>query len=139
MAIFFIKSLNRIKNDIKKDSTLILVNFVVTSRLEYSNSLLLGATMSSFALFQKDKHAVARLISKADGRVHMTPFIKTLHWLPIANRIEFKALVVCYSCLYKKAPSYLSQLVYIYEPQRLLRFKHNDLLLVVSRQNSKYA
>ena len=39
-----------------------------------------------------------------------TQCLKTLHWLPIRLRIEYKILVMVYKCLQKQAPGYLVNL-----------------------------
>ena len=52
----------------------------------------------------------------------------TLHWLPVKYRIDFKIAVLVYKCLNNLAPTYLSNLIELYSPQRTLR-SSNSLLL----------
>ncbi|MBN3301254.1 GT2D2 protein, partial [Amia calva] len=52
---------------------------------------------------------------------HTTPLLRSLHWLPIAARIQFKTLPLTYRCLDHTAPSYLQTLVSQYIPSRPLR------------------
>ena len=52
---------------------------------------------------------------------HITPVLKSLHWLTIRYRIRFKILLLTYKCINGLAPGYLSSLVAPYKPKRLLR------------------
>ena len=45
---------------------------------------------------------------------------KTLHWLPIQFRIDYKILLLTYKVLKGLAPVYLSELLIPYSPPRLL-------------------
>ena len=42
--------------------------------------------------------------------IHITPALYELHWLPIANRIKFKILILSFKSIYGLVPSYLSSL-----------------------------
>ena len=41
------------------------------------------------------------------SRLHMLPFLKRLHTLPIKFRIEFKIALLTHKCLHGNAPAYL--------------------------------
>uniref|UniRef100_A0A8D0G939 XK-related protein n=1 Tax=Sphenodon punctatus TaxID=8508 RepID=A0A8D0G939_SPHPU len=56
-----------------------------------------------------------------DRREHITPVLRTLHWLPIASRARFKALVLIYKALHGLGPSYLRDRVSLRAPEQLLR------------------
>ena len=58
-----------------------------------------------------------------------------LHWLPVHLRIEYKILLVTYKILHDAAPTYLSELLRTYVPNRSLR-SANDGLLVVPRSRT---
>ncbi len=38
------------------------------------------------------KNAAARFLTKTKKRNHITPVLRSLHWLPVRFRIEFKTL-----------------------------------------------
>jgi hypothetical protein len=46
-----------------------------------------------------------------DIKDHVTPYLKTLHWLPVHLRIEFKLLLLTYKILNGLAPAYLCDLI----------------------------
>ena len=68
---------------------------------------------------------------------HITPILARLHWLPIAERIQFKFLLLFYKSLQGLAPPYLSELVNWYIPARSLRSCSNFLAEVKSVKQTK--
>ena len=44
-------------------------------------------------------------------RCHITPLLKTLHWLPVRQRIVFKILLIVFKALNGQAPSYILELL----------------------------
>jgi len=40
---------------------------------------------------------------------HMTPVLRSLHWLPVRHRITFKIAVTVYKCLHSMVPPYLAE------------------------------
>ena len=75
----------------------------------------------------------ARLVLKKAKRDHVTPLFRKLHWLPIQARINNKICVLCFKCINKTAPSYLSDLLEQYVPSRLLRSGFQNLLKMPHR------
>ena len=61
---------------------------------------------------------------------HVTPILKSLHWLPVSFRIKFKVLLITHKCLQGKAPQYLSSRLEKYVPGRSLRSSDLHLLVV---------
>ncbi len=52
---------------------------------------------------------------------NVTHLFINLHWLPIAARIKFKALMFAYKTTSGSAPLYLNSLLQTYVPSRSLR------------------
>ncbi len=48
--------------------------------------------------------------------MHVTPLFINLHWLPIAARIKFKALMFAYKTTSGSAPLYLNSVLQSYVP-----------------------
>ena len=44
-------------------------------------------------------------------RKHMLPYLKSLHFLPVKFRIEFKIALLTHKCLHGYAPTYLKNLI----------------------------
>ena len=66
-------------------------------------------------------------------RDHVTPLFRKLHWLPLQARVNYKICVLCFKCINKTAPSYLSDLLEQYVPSRLLRSGSPNLLKIPPR------
>ena len=65
------------------DATKMLVNSLVTSRMDYCNGLLYGVPMTTLKKLQTVQNTAARLISKTARHDHISPALKDLHWLPV--------------------------------------------------------
>ena len=72
-------------------------------------------------LVQRVQNAAARLVTMASKSDHITPILFKLHWLPVKERITFKLLLITFKSLHGQAPSYISELLNIYQPSRSLR------------------
>src|SRR5260221_1863071 len=59
---------------------------------------------------------------------HITPVLKRLHWLPVAQRINFKISVITFKVLHNAQPSNLSDIINLHRPPRLLRSCNQNLL-----------
>ena len=59
---------------------------------------------------------------------HITPILKSLHWLPIRYRTEYKLLLLTFKALHHLAPSYLTDLLQLDHPTRTLRSSSDSLL-----------
>jgi len=88
-----------------------MVHAFVTSRLDYCNSILYGASAVHIRPLQNVLNAAARLILRKRKYDHITAAVRDLlHWLPVQQRIEYKMCVLVYKCLHQTAPIYLSEL-----------------------------
>ena len=81
---------------------------MVSSRLDYCNSLLYGVSKSNIAKLQRVQNALCRIIFRLDKMSHVTPFLKKLHWLPIQHRILFKYNLLVFKAINLSQPPYLS-------------------------------
>ena len=64
---------------------------------------------------QRIQNSAARLVCSTPRFNHVTPVLFSLHWLPVAYRIEFKILVLTFKAIYQLAPSYICNLVRLKE------------------------
>ncbi len=61
--------------------------------------------------------------------MHVTPLFINLHWLPIAARIKFKALMFAYKTTSGSAPLYLNSVLQTYVLLEACVLQVNDALL----------
>ena len=88
--------------------------------LDYCNSLLSGCPKHLEKL-QKVQNSAARLVLQAHKRDHVSPLLRTLHWLPFQASIEFNLSTLCHSFFSDTAPVYLLDFLRVYSPSRQLR------------------
>ena len=60
---------------------------------------------------QRLQNQCARILTKSPRREHITPVLKSLHWLKIQDRIANKILMLTYKSYYNIAPTYLCELI----------------------------
>ncbi len=115
----------------------LLVQALVISRLDYCNALLAGLPSNTIKPLQMIQNAAARLVFNEPKRAHVTPLFVSLHWLPVAARIQFKTLMLAYRNNTGSAPTYFHSLLQIYIPSRSLRSASERSLVVPSHRGSK--
>ena len=108
----YIRNLRRIRNSLDLESAKLVANALVTSRLDYCNSLLNGINKGLLRRLQLVQNSLARAVIPTVKRCdHISPVLKQLHWLPVQKRIEFKTSLITFKVLQNKKPAYLSDLL----------------------------
>ena len=79
--------------------------------LDYCNSLLYNVPTHKIDRLQTLQNQCARILTKSSRREHITPVLKSLHWLKIQDRITYKILMLTYKSYYNIAPTYLCELI----------------------------
>ncbi len=95
----------------------IAIHALITSHLDYCNSLYLGISKSSITCLQLVQNAAAKFLKGQRKFDHVTPILKSLHWLPVHLRI----LLYVFKSINNLAPSDLSDQLYPYNPTQNLR------------------
>ena len=113
------------------------IHALISSRLDYCNALYVSVNQSSLSRLQLVQNAAARLLTNTNRRVHITPVLNSLYWLPVLYRSDFQLLMFVFKALNSIAPSYLSDLLTVCNPGRALR-STNQLLLEVPRSKCKH-
>jgi len=125
-----LRQIGHIRQYLNICATKSLVNALVTSRIDYCNSLLNGVPKVILNKLQHVQNTAARLITRTSRRSHITPILKELHWLPIQQRIQYKLLVLTFKALHDEAPAYIKNLLQVYKPNRNLRSQNTTALVV---------
>ncbi|KAI4888278.1 hypothetical protein NFI96_012149 [Prochilodus magdalenae] len=89
---FLLYNIRRIRPFLSQEATQLLVQSLVILRLDYCNSLLAGLPLRVIRLLQLVQNAAARLIFNLPKFTHVTPLLRSLHWLPVVARTRFKTL-----------------------------------------------
>ena len=106
-----LSDIGRIRSVLTNKQTESLVHSVISSRLDYCNSLFMGLNKSIIHKLQKVQNSAARLILKKRKRTSVRKDLKDLHWLRIDQRIMFKTLLLVYKCINDIAPDELKSLI----------------------------
>jgi len=101
---------------------------VVTSRLDYCNGLLYGTSTRNVDRLQVAQNTLARTVCQATWSSSATDLRRSLHWLPVKQRIDYKIAVVIFKAQSTGVPVYLASLVDNYVPTRTLRSADHFLL-----------
>jgi hypothetical protein len=125
-----LRSIGKIRQYLSFDACSSLIHASISSKLDYGNSLLFGLPDTQIKRLQKVQNTAARILTRTRKYDHITHVLKSLHWLPVAKRIEFKINFITYKCLNDQAPEYLSELISVYNPPRSLRSTDQNLLSV---------
>ena len=107
---------------------------LVTSRLDYCNSLLYGISKANIGRLQRVQNDLPRVVLQAAWNSSSKPLLKHLHWLPVQQRIIFKIALVTFNVRTFEQPSYLHSLLDNYIPSRNLRSEgqHQNSFLEIS-------
>ena len=57
------------------------------------------------------QNAAARVLTNTKKVDHISPVLKSLHWLPVCQRIDFKVLLLVYKALNGLGPTYINELL----------------------------
>ena len=136
-SFFHIRQLRQIRSSLDRNSAIILANSLVHSKLDYCNSLLNGLPNTSIVRLQYVQNSLARVVCNTTKfRSHTATLLKSLHWLPIPERIKFKIASLTFKIINFGKPSYLAELLTSYEPTRTLRSSGTNLLSIPDIRSS---
>ena len=136
-CFYFLKWIKEIRPYITENLTKVLVHALVISRLDYCNALYIHLPRYLLNRLQSVLNYAARVITKCSRDDSISAVCRSLHWLPISERIVFKVNVLVYKALHKSAPSYMSDMIKQHNPRRSLRSSNHNRL-VVPKTNLKY-
>ena len=108
---YHLRDLRQIRKFLSVETAILLANAMVSSRLDYCNSLLYGVSKSNIAKLQRVQNALCRIIFRLDKMSHVIPFLKNLHWLPVQHCILFKYDLLVFKAINLSQPPYLSVLI----------------------------
>ena len=128
-SFFHLYNIRKISKYLSRECKETLIHSLVTSRLDYCNSLLYGSPAYLVKKLQRVQNAAARLIFQVSKFNHVTPLLSSLHWLPIKYRINFKLLIITYKAIHGLAPSYLCSLISVKKNERYNLRSSSGLLI----------
>ena len=85
---------------------------------------------------QRLQNRAASLLTYTKKTMHITPVLRSLHWLPVHKRVTFKILLLVYRTLHTLAPSYLQNTINVYNPSRNIRSSTSQALQIPQIKHS---
>ena len=139
-AYFELKCFCSICRCLTEDATKIFVTSYILSQLDYCNCILMGTPNSVFQPLQIIQNFAARLVLLAPHHHHSSSLLEKLHWLPISEHIKYKVTCMCFSaitCISGSGPAYLSELLHVYTPARMLHSSSDTRMLEIQQNKRK--
>ena len=88
-----------------------IIDVIFHSRIDFCNCLFYDFPKYSIHRLQKIQNTVARILSNSSRFSYITPTLKSLHWLPIFYRNNFKICCITHRALFLDEPFSLSTLL----------------------------
>ena len=82
------RDLYRIRPLLDLNTSVLLANALVSSKLDYSNSLFLSLIDFELRRLHLVQNSLCRVVTRSSKYSHITPQLKKLHWLPVKYRIQ---------------------------------------------------
>ena len=130
-AFFHLKALRHIRCKLDQSTANSIASSFVASRLDYCNAILAGMSAHNMKQLQHIQNSAARIVHNSHGRSNISAMLSKLHWLPIAQRIDYKIALTKFKVLTVNQPAYLRCLLHIFKPMRSLRSSSKGVLLNV--------
>ena len=101
---FHLRNIGSIRRYLTPDTCATLVHNLISSKLDYCNSLLIELPETQINRLQRIQNSAACIVSRRPLHEHITPVLENLHWLPVQQRIMFKVVLFVFKCLNSLAP-----------------------------------
>ena len=103
-CFYHVRDLRRIRRFISLSVAKTIATVLVSSRLDYCNSLLHNTANEDIAKLQRIQNCLARVVRRSPRFSRSAPLLKTLHWLPVHYRFIFKMCTIAYQALSSTQP-----------------------------------
>ena len=137
IGFYYLNWIKKVRPYLSQDAAKSIVHALVISRIDYCNAVLVNLPDCVIAKLQGLMNAAARVITGTPRRASITPVLKSLHWLPVRARIDFRVLSLTYKALHDQTPVYLKTAIRSHDPTIDLR-SANSNLLCVPKVRTKY-
>src|SRR5579862_3690409 len=112
-SFYHIRQIHAARPSLDSKSAILLANALVSSKLDYCNSLYSSLPDCSIHRLQCVQNFLARaIVPTVKHSQHITPTLCALHWLPIQQRITNEISMLTFKTLQYKQPSYLADFLH---------------------------
>ena len=103
-SVHQLRNLGFIRKYLNRSATEKITHALISSRLDFGNGLLFSSPHNLLAKLQRLQNAAARVVTLSNKYSHITPVLKSLHWLPVEKRVVFKIILLLFHCMHGSAP-----------------------------------
>ena len=103
-----LRDFRHVRRFLTHDVSVLVTNALVSSRLDYCNSLFRSLSKFNLCKLQCIQNSAARLVSNTSQYTSITPVLKKLHWLPVEQHTVFKTATLVYKYLHTGFPRYFA-------------------------------
>ena len=93
------RRIGKIHSFLSTDAANKLAVSLILSRLDYCNPLHAGLHDNKLNKFQRIQNHAARLVLRKSRHASATALLRTLHWLPVKARIQYKIALSLFLCV----------------------------------------
>ena len=129
-CFYHIRDLRRIRKSLPLDLAKQITVALVSSKLDYCNSLSHNMPEKDIARSQSVQNCLARVATNAPRFSRSLPILKRLHWLPVKFRIHFKICAITFRTLKENQPKYLADLLVRPKWSKYLRSTNSNRFVV---------
>ncbi len=138
-AYYHLKNIAIIRCFVSSLDLVKLVHAFITSRVDYCNGLLTGLPKKSIRQLQLIQNAASRILITTRKYEYITPVLRSLNWLPVTFRIDFKVLLLIYKSLNGLGSKYIADMLTEYKPNRPLRSVGSSQLEIARFTQNKWS
>ena len=132
-----VRNIGRIRKYLDNNTAKLLVNSLITSKIDYCNSLLGSIPSNKLQSLQRLQNICVRIITRTKKYDHITHHMRDLHWLPVEYRVKYKISLLLYKS-HQIGPGYLADVTPRYVPRRQLRSEDLHLINVPSSRTKSF-
>ena len=91
---FHVPGIGRIRNHLTFYATAQLIHALITSRLDFCNSILYNLPNNQIERLQRTQNQAARMLKRIPRRNHITPVLRELYWLTMTMTMTMTMTIV---------------------------------------------
>ena len=85
---YHMKALRLIRHCLDDQTASLIAHALISSRLDYANSILLDSPIYVINKLQRIQNSLARIVLQSDCQAHAERLLRQLHWCPKQNSFQ---------------------------------------------------
>ena len=130
ICFYHIRDFRRIRKYLSPEAAKSVACALVTSHLDYCNSLLYNLPDRDIERLQRVQNCLAHVVCRASRFSRSKPLLNFLHWLSVKYCIRFKICTITFKAFLFHQPTYLFNYLVPIQNSRLLRSSNTNMLTV---------